>query len=348
MTKLPTSLFEHPLWEEERNPIWLGSNLILQRNLAKNKFPVKQSAHEMQNCATILVDTLKKDKTLYLPAEELSPLDKEFLFEHFLCLEGFQNADKGQGFILDETGRFLALININNHLQLQLVDTTGNLDAAWAQLVRLESDIGQKLEYAFSPNFGYLTSDPTQSGTALQAALYLHVPALHHTQHLPDLLRSQEEEILPLSLEGAIDDLTGDILILKNRYSLGISEDSMLNILQTMALRLMSAEKTLRAELKQKQDPAIKDFISRAYGLLLHSYQLQTKESLNSLSALKLGIDLGWISGISMQKINNLFFKCRHAHLAFSSKEKPTETQELAHQRATFIHQEIQGISLAE
>src|SRR6185436_6805545 len=127
----------------------------------------------MIKVSTLLADALQKNlkSSAYFPADKLSPLDKEFIFEHFLCLESFQNADKGQGFFLDETGHFLAQANLKNHLQLQLINTSGDILTAWADLVKIETEIGKTLSYAFSPKFGYLTSDPTLCGTALQALL---------------------------------------------------------------------------------------------------------------------------------------------------------------------------------
>ncbi len=354
MSSLPPSLFQHTLWEEDKNPVWLGSSLTLHRNLARYKFPPKLAEGEMKNLSGTLAENIQKNAALkspvYFSAEKLSSLDKEFIFEHFLCLESFPSGGTGsQGFLIDDTGRFLALINLKNHLQLQLIDTSGDIQTAWAQLVKIEMEIGKTLDYAFSPKFGYLTSDPTLCGTALQALLYLHIPALHHTGQLHEVLGKQkDEEIITMGLEGALDDLIGDFLILKNRYTLGVTEEGMLHALQTTAMKLMAAEKSLRIHLKETESAEIKDFVSRAYGLLVHSYQLQTKEALDALSAIKLGLDLGWISGISNQTINTLFFKCRRAHLAQLLNEKNLDAHDLPHKRAEFIHKSLQGLLLRE
>ena len=345
MTLLPPSLLQHPLWEEEKNPIWLATSITLFRNLATTKFPSKQNERELLNTSHLLKEALPNK--IFLPAEKLSLNDKKLLFEHFLCLEGFQNAAAGEAFAIDESGRFLALINQKDHLHLQMIDTTGDIDRLWKKLVELEIEISQKISYAFSPKFGYLTSNPLQCGTALQACLYLHLPALHHTGQLHQAC-TKEEEISFIGLEGSINDLIGDLLILKNRYTLGVNEEVILHSLQTTAIRLIDAEKKQREELKKAGNPEIKDLVSRAYGLLLHSYQLQTIETLNALSVLKLGLDLNWIKGISSQKINNLFFKCRHGHLAFLSPTKPLDTHNLPHERAKLIHEEIKEITLIE
>ena len=351
MSSLPSSLIEHTLWEEDKNPIWLGSSLNLQRNLARYKFPPKLSESEMGQVSTLLHEALQKNlkAPVYYPAEKLTPLDKELIFEHFLCLESFQNASKGQGFVLDTTGFFLAQTNIENHLELQLIDTAGDILAAWSQLLKIETEVGKAMGYAFSDKFGYLTSDPTLCGTALQALLFLHIPALHHTGQLGEILSKQpDEDILTLSLEGALDDLVGDFLILKNRYTLGVTEEGLLHALQNTALKFSAAEKNLRAHLKEKGSAEMKDLVSRAYGLLVHSYQLQTKEALNALSLIKLGLDLGWISGITSQAVNILFFKCRRAHLAHLLNEKTFDPHDMPHKRAEFIHKSLQGLILQE
>ncbi len=90
----------------------------------------------------------------------------------------------------------------------------------------------------------------------------------------------------------------------------------------------------------------LKDKMSRAYGLLLHSYQLETKEALNALSQIKLGIDLGWIQGINDQEINELLFRCRRAHLAQSHEKISLHTKDLSEARAAYLHEKLQKTTL--
>ncbi len=348
---LPTTLFEHTPWLDEVNPIWPASSFTLHRNLARYNFPPKLQAPQSMRIFNALQETLisacNLDKPKLLKADEITPLDKEFLFEHFLCFESFQNTTGAQGFIIDESAKFLALINIEDHLQIQLLDSTGAWENTWNTLNKIESAIGEKLDFAFSPKFGYLTSDPNISGTALIVQIFLHLPALIHTGKLQEaLVKQKEEEVVATSLLGNIDEILGDIVVLKNNYTLGISEENILRALHMTAMKLMALEKGQRTQLKSESNADIKDQISRAYGLLLHSYQLQTKETLDALSLLKLGIDLGLVTGVSDSKINDIFFKCRHAHLSNLFPEKSTDLQALSHRRAEFVHKQLQGVEL--
>jgi protein arginine kinase len=114
-----------------------------------------------------------------------------------------------------------------------------------------------------------------------------------------------------------------------------------------MAMKLMAVEKTLRSHLQTESNDEIKDQVCRAFGLLLHSYQLQTKEALGALSLMKLALNLNWIEGITDAKLSTLFFQCRRAHLLhLLNEQQMTDSSEIARKRAEFIHKNMQGVVL--
>ena len=347
--KLPLSLLETIPWNEKQD-ILPASLIILRRNLAKYHFPSKMHASEALQPFNSL-----KNKLLQLPEmagatflleNEMSPNDRELLFEHFLFTRDFEEKPNGSGFIIDPNSSLLAVLNRGNHLELCLLDLRGNLEESWSLLSRIETQLSESLDFAYSPKFGYLTSDPSYCGTGLSFYTFLHVPALVHTEQLQDILSKQlDENVVAFGLLGSLDQLVGDIIALENNFTLGLTEESNLHALQTMANKLIPAEKALRAHIKQTNNPAIKDQVSKAYGLLLHSYQLEVKEALNYLSLIKLGINLGWIEGITEKKIQELFFKCRRGHLTHLFAEE-IDQKEIAHKRAEYLHQELKSAVL--
>jgi protein arginine kinase len=353
MSKLPEVLFKKTIWDQEKNPYWLSSTIHLYRNFSLYKFPGKMSAAEMTGCVKNIAETLHNIPSFqplsFFPAEELTPLDKELLFEYFQCTQGFQEARQGQGFALNTEGSCLITLNQGSHIQLHLATADTDLVAAWTSLCQIDDSVGRAHPYAFSPRFGYLTSNPLLCGTALEARLFLHVPALRHTGALQEVLnKCSDEHILFLSLEGSMADLVGDFLILKNRYTLGISEETLLSLLQNTALKISAAEKKKRDELRATPSADLKDFVGRSFGLLTHSYQLHPKEALDSLSGLKLGTDLGWVTGITSQKLSTLMLQLRRGHLSLLLNLTSSDPQELSHKRAQWLHEQIKGISISE
>ncbi|MBS0620698.1 MAG: protein arginine kinase [Verrucomicrobia bacterium] len=335
-------------WEGDVNPIWLSTSLSLRRNLAKYHFPIKMEKVELQQTWSILQEHLEKTPGILLKAEEVSALDKEFLFEHFLCGEGFQNTLSGQGFAIDPSRPLFIQINTQDHLHLQLIDSQGSWENAWNTLSQLEMELGQAIDFAFNPKFGYLTSDPALCGTGLVVRAFLHLPALIHMEQLSEaLLKQKEEGFFAAGMSGSLEELTGDIVILSNSYTLGVSEEQILRGIHALAMKLMALEKTLRSHLQTESSALFKDHVSRSLGLLLHSFQLQTKEALDALSFLKLGLHLGWVTGISEAALNALFFQLRRAHLLHSlGEEELADPQEIAQRRAALLHQKMQGVAL--
>lgn len=188
------------LWAANGNPIWLASTISLYRNIEKFKFPAKLTSERQKQIITLLgkellsAEELKKP-TLY-KAEELSALEKQYLGEHFLTNENFQQAHSGEAFLVDETSRFLASLNIDDHIHFLYVDSKGDLENSWNKLVKIESHIGKSVNYSFSQKFGFLTADPSLSGTALNLTVFLQLSALVHTGKIDDILEKVMDESL--------------------------------------------------------------------------------------------------------------------------------------------------------
>lgn len=340
-------------WSSSENTIWLGSTLMLLRNLEKFNFPGKLSTDKRKQIVSLLTrgflesDQLKQ--ATLIRAEDMPPIEKEFLVEHFLSNQSFHQAYVGEAFVLDETGEFLAVINLKDHLLLEWIDIHEELENAWDRLVKIEFELNKSVNFAFSPKFGFLTSDPTQSGAAFVVTIFLHLPALLYTNHLDEMIKiNQDDGVEQTGFQGDPNEVIGDIVAFHNRYTLGVTEESVLSSLRTLATKLVVEEKAMRQHLKRGSEnevAEVKNKVSRAYAILLHSYQIESVEALQALSSIKLGLDLEWLRGISQSVLNKLLFACRRAHLLCHYGQKIPQ-EELPHRRAEFIHKALHGLEL--
>jgi len=350
--EFPSTLHDTYPWNPENQAIWFASSLILRRNSTRHNFPSKlQKSEAEQILETIkggLTGLSELENPQYYLEKELSANQRNLLFEHFLLMRPFSESSAGPGIVLENSGKFLGLINGDNHFEIRSLISKESLEETWNSLANIENTMGKTLDFAFSPKFGYLTADPTQCGTGLTIHAFLHLPALIHANQIESALSNSAEdnEILFMGVAGNLEDLIGDLIVLQNNYTLGVSEEAILHSIQTTATKLVGAEKTMRAHLKEEQNTEIKDLISKAYGLIAHSYQLDAKEALDLLSLMKLGLSLNYISGVEDATLSNLFFKCRQGHLAYLFSEVK-ETSEIAHKRAELLKQELQGIQLS-
>lgn len=335
--------------EKNANSVWLASTITLFRNIEKFKFPVKLEADRQKQLLAVISKGLLSDSNLTKPkllqAEEVSPLHKEFLMEHYLSQHGFYQARAGAAFIVDDTGEFLVTLNIHDHVNLHLLDCQGEIENSWNRLVALETSLGKNLSYAFSPKYGFLTSDYTQCGTGLNISVFLQVPGLVHSDKIDAVLeRLADDSIYITGIQGNPTEIIGDVIVAQNNYSLGWSEENIIANLCSFTTKMLVEENSIKSKISHEASADIKDKVSRAFGILIHSYQIEAIEALNAISLLKLGVELGWLSGISLQEVNQLFFNCRRAHLLHKCGGEQLKPEEIPHKRAEFIHQSLKNV----
>ncbi len=345
--ELPENLLNQIPWNSENEAIWMATSLLLRRNLARFNFPSKFHTEDAKQVFTTLIKSIltQIENPFQRGLSQLSSSHRELLFEHFLIAKAYEEPPNESALIYDESKELLFFVNGSNHLEMRTISTSPNWDEKWKTLAHMEDAISKSTGFAFSPKFGYLTADPATCGTGLTVQAYLHLPALIHTNQLQSALASiEDDELLFMGISGSLEDLIGDLIIVENNYTLGMSEEAILHSIQNAVTKLVGAEKTLRSHLKDEENSEIKDLISKAYGLTLHAYQIETKEALDLLSLMKLGLSLEYISGISDEKLSNLYFKCRRGHLSTLFPD----FEEIAQKRADFLQEELKGISLKE
>lgn len=337
-------------WNTNDKIIWLASSVSLLRNIEKYKFPGKLDSERKKQIISLVSKKLlaisELDQPYFIKGEDLNFLDKEFLIEHFLSNQNLNQIASGEGLVLDQSGMFLASLNLRDHVHLQLMDFKEDLEGTWNRLTKIETALGQAINYSFMPRFGFLTADPTQCGTALLTSVFLQVPALIHTDHIDDVLeKSTDESVYITGIQGNPTEIIGDILCIQNNYTLGLNEESILSSLRNVTTKIIVEENRARSTIKRENNVDFKDRVSRAFGILTHSYQIETIEALNALSLIKFGLDAGWVTGITNTMLNQLFFNCRRAHLLSQFPEK-TPQEEIPHKRAEYIHQTLKDVQL--
>jgi protein arginine kinase len=240
----------------------------------------------------------------------------------------------------------MAVLNMRNHLQFELIEIKGELENAWNRLLKYETTLGKTVRYSYSPKYGFLTADPTQCGTALLVTVFLQLSALIHLDKIDETLEKFVDENFAVSgIQGSPTEIIGDVLAIQNNYTLGLSEENIVSSIRMVATKILVEEHAMRNRIRHEQNPDIKDKISRAYGILIHSYQIEAVEALNAISLLKLGVDIGWVTGVNMFQLNELFFNCRRAHLLCQFDEKIAQ-EEIPHKRAEFIHKTLKDVKL--
>ena len=341
MGKLPNVFTSKLPWAEAKHPIWPITQLLLRRNIHSYPFPSKLSSKQAKE----VLETLKKPYDALHFLHSLNPHEKELLFEHFILHEGFEKKDREEGFIVNDTGNFLGLINLEDHLHLRMISFETHLNSAWEALSQMEQSASKDLSFAFSPKFGYLTSDPTVCGTGLSAQAFLHIPTLLHLEKFNDLRETFPDEISVKGL-GKEGEYIADFILIENTYTLGVSEENILKLVEETAEKCVEYETSLRKAFDRDHAPLLKDKMARAFGLLSSACSLQIQETLSALSLIHLGQELGWIQKESSFRFFDLFFSSRRAHLSEQAHNENLTNDLLPSARASYLRKTIASLDV--
>lgn len=123
-------------------------------------------------------------------------------------------------------------------------DTSANLSSVFNHLCRALVALESILKFAKDDTYGYLTSCPTNLGTAMRAGVHIRLPQLNRSRSLLDgLTRSHNLQIRGSS--GEKTEVTDAVFDISNRRRLGISETEIIKELHEGLLAIIDTEKKL-------------------------------------------------------------------------------------------------------
>ena len=190
------------------------------------------------------------------------------------------------------------------------------LREAWERIDRLDSELDATLDYAFSPRLGYLTACPTNVGTALRASVMMHLAGLALLDEMRPVINGiQKLGLTVRGLWGEGTEASGNLFQVSNQMTLGESEGDIIHRLHQIVVEIIGHERNARARLMGTKEHVLRDTVGRAWGILRHAHVLTSREALDSLSALRLGIDAGILDDLPLSIVDELLLLTQPAHL---------------------------------
>lgn len=303
--------------------IIINSKVKVFRNIQGYKFPSDLEAEEgrrlSEKVIKILLENVDSLKTINLweNEEELDIYkEKGIITNSLLKNSGFSS------FAINNDETFSVMINEKEHLGLQFVSNGNNLEEMYEYVNKIDDFIEEKLTYSFDDNLGYLTSDISNIGTGLKASVMIHLPVLSTNDEIANLLRGLNRA--GMSLEGMYGERGksyGNIYIVSNEVTLGVTEEEIINKLQNIIKNMVNEENKAREQMMSKCNKELEDRVFRAYGILKNARVLKWVEGLNLLSDLRLGVELSLLN-INKYKLNKAIILTRDSILRGNVQDK--------------------------
>jgi protein arginine kinase len=157
----------------------------------------------------------------------------------------------------------------------------------------------------------------------MRASAMVHLPALVMSEQINQVIQAVNKIGLAVrGLYGEGTEALGNLFQVSNQTTLGEKEDDIIARLHKVIEQIIEHEQNARQMLLQKKPNTLLDHIGRGYGILRHAYSMNSKEALNLLSFMKLGIDLGFFPETCRTPIDELFMETQPAHLQKGTQQK--------------------------
>src|SRR5439155_12941507 len=294
------------------NKIVLSSRVRLARNLKGLAFPgwakKVERVKAMEQIRPAVESLTQMSDAFSESMDNLSVLDKNILVERHLISREHAAKNAGSGLVLNREESLCVMINEEDHLRMQALRPGLQLKQAWHAIDQIDSKLEKKLTYAFSADLGYLAACPTNVGTGVRVSAMLHLPGLVLAEQVNQIIQAVNK--LGLAVRGLYGEGTealGNVFQVSNQMTLGESENDIVERLNKVLAQIIEHEENARTMLLEKKPKTVYNHIGRAYGILANAHSISSKETLNLLSLMRLGVDLGMFNDLVRWKVDVLF-----------------------------------------
>lgn len=329
--------------------IVMTSRVRLARNIKDAAFPGwAKKLERVKVLETIrpAIESLPQMKNAFSEAmDNIGALDRQILVERHLISREHAAKSAGSGLVLNSDETFSVMINEEDHLRMQALRPGLQLKQAWAAIDDFDSALEKRLDYAFDPDLGYLTACPTNLGTGIRVSAMLHLPGLVLGEQINPIIQSVNK--LGLAVRGLYGEGTealGNVFQVSNQMTLGENEAMIVERLEKVLAQIIEHEENARLTLLERKPKTVYNHIGRAYGILANAHSITSKETMNLLSLLRLGVDLGLFPGTERSLVDELFLVTQPAHLQKQFSDKlSAEERDLV--RADMVRERLKNVS---
>ena len=315
----------------------IKSKVDISRNLNGYSFPHKLSSQEaeiiIQKVKNVFSDS-KYDFTLH-KINELSQSELDLLEERELMDDEFLiNANGALLFNSDKT--ICILINGLDHIKIQVIGYN-DIKGLYKIANEIDDTLESHLEYAFDKDLGYLTTCPVNVGTGLKVTNTVHIPSIEKLKQVDDYYKiAHKIGVNFKGVYGKTKSILGSLYKISNTIMIGRSEENIIQSVESISNDLSKREYESREILKNVHKIDLEDEIFRSLAILSSARVITNSELMKCLSNVKLGIEMGYIDDVNLEKVIN-FMTGKQPYLKIIS----AYDEENKIERATYIRREF-------
>ncbi len=214
----------------------ISTRIRVGRNVKGFAFPPAISKEKRAELTELVVAALKSltgdlSGNYYPLAGMEESVRQQLVADHFLFKQGDRflesagiNRDwpEGRGIYHSADKRFLVWVNEEDQLRIISMQQGADMLAVFDRLARAVEALERTLTFSFHDRLGYLSSCPTNLGTALRASVHVRLPNVSKRDDFKELCAKLG--LQPRGIHGEHSDSEGGIYDISNKRRLGVTE----------------------------------------------------------------------------------------------------------------------------
>lgn len=312
--------------------VFVSSHIVMYRNLVNYPFAKQLNDAQSTEVSSIIHDVFnhmkEADRYKSIFMSNVESLGMKILIERGV----YEANDCPQPeVIIRDDGKFSCEINVYDHMRLHSIKTGFAIDEVSSDAFEMDENFQQKLQFAASHDFGFLTANPDAAGSGMKIKAILNLWGISQSGLLPQILKQAEEAGIEMSATFCLDSSNGALgsfYTLTNHNSLNGSAESQMENFNSFCQKILAQEKEARAYSFEKRPLLLQDSLNRSWGLANSNLFLAKKEAIKIISDFKMGKYLNLITGIEDNELNALLFRIQNGHLEYVLKNGNLEFPE--------------------
>lgn len=335
----------------EEDNVVITTRMRLSRNLRGMNFPVKQDLQEAEAVSSFVSVKISESggvkNSKMMKLGKMDELGRQLLIERRIIDKSYDSAKKDPRAVVIKSGDASCIV-VNEEDHLQFRSTSGGMTPkkALKRLHQLYDPLENAFDFAKDKDFGYFTSSPILIGTGFRLSYFCHLPALIMTGEIEKL--AQRISAASVIIRGYSSDEfynRSNIIQFHNQATLGVTEETVISALESVMNETIKAEKKQRKKIVKQGNIVIKDRISRSLAVMKNAHLMNVDELAMYHSAVRLGVDIGWIDGISGVELMGLLLYGQSGHLS-ALTGTPLNSMEADGARAIVVRDKMKNVKM--
>ena len=258
---------------------------------------------------------------VFTRVEDLGRDMAKALYEQHLISKELLENKVNSCIVVRKDNKVCVMLGEEDHMRIQSIQTGLSLQTAYDDVKKIADDLEQEHKIAFCEEFGYITSCPTNLGCGMRASVMMFLPALELSGSIDDVIygilgkMNARGRVTVRGVYGEGSDAGGHMYQISNQACLGMTEQEILGIVETLTVQIAKAELEKQKEIYRADPDFLVDRIMRSWGLLTNAHMLSSDEAVGNLAYLKLGACLGIVEFKNNRILDDWFFMVQPATL---------------------------------